>query len=169
LDTLRQLLSRDAPNSHWPTAVAGLTITAPDAPTSPRPGIAGPSLGLVIQGGKRTVSGDRVFDYAAGQFLIAQLALPVVGQVTAASAERPFLGIGIRIDPAEIAAMLLEAAATLVDVPARTRHFRRERWPLPPQRPLPRAGSPRHAAGHPCPRAPLPARGALAAPDRAAG
>jgi AraC-like DNA-binding protein len=119
LDTLRQLVSRHARNSHGPTAVAGLTITATDAPTSPRPGIAEPSLGLVIQGGKRTVSGDRVFDYAAGQFLIAQLALPVVGQVTAASAERPFLGIGIRIDPAEIAAMLLEAAATLGDAPAR--------------------------------------------------
>src|SRR3984957_2347935 len=71
------------------------------------------------QGRKRTVSGDRVFDYAAGEFLIAQLDLPVVGQVTEASAECPFLGIGIRIDPAETAALLLEAAATPGDTPAR--------------------------------------------------
>jgi AraC-like DNA-binding protein len=119
LDTLRQLVSRHAHNSHGPSAVEGLMITATDAPTSPRPGVAEPSLGLVIQGRKRTVSGDRVFDYAAGEFLIAQLDLPVVGQVTEASAECPFLGIGIRIDPAEIAAMLLEAAATPGDTPAR--------------------------------------------------
>ena len=119
LDTLRQLISRHAHNSHGPTAVEGLTITATDAPTSPRAGVAEPSLGLVIQGRKRTVSGDRVFDYAVGEFLIAQLDLPVTGQVTAASTACPFLGIGIRIEPSEIAAMLLEAAATLDDTPAR--------------------------------------------------
>jgi AraC-like DNA-binding protein len=119
LDTLRGLVSRHAHNSHGPSAIEGLTITATDAPTSPRPGVAVPSLGLVIQGGKRTVSGDRVFDYATGEFLIAQLDLPVVGQVTAASAECPFLGVGIRIEPSQIAAMLLEAADILDDVPAR--------------------------------------------------
>jgi AraC-like DNA-binding protein len=119
LDTLRQLVIRHARNSHGPSAVEGLTITATDAPTSPRPGVAEPSLGLVIQGRKRTVCGDRVLDYAAGEFLIAQLDLPVVGQVTEASAERPFLGIGIRIDSAEIAAMLLEAAPAPGDTPAR--------------------------------------------------
>lgn len=119
LDTLRQLISRHARNSHRPTAIEGLTITATDAPTSPRTGVAEPSLGLVVQGRKRTVSGDRVFDYAAGEFLIAQLDLPVVGQVTAASAECPFLGIGIRIEPSEIAAMLLEAADILAGTPAR--------------------------------------------------
>jgi AraC-like DNA-binding protein len=58
------------------------------------------------------VSGDRVFDYAAGEFLITQLDLPVVGQVTTASAGRPFLGIGLRLEPSEITAMLLESAAT---------------------------------------------------------
>jgi AraC-like DNA-binding protein len=119
LDTLRQLISRHARNSHGPSAIEGLTITATDVPTSPRAGVATPSLGLVIQGRKRTVSGDRVFDYAAGEFLIAQLDLPVVGQVTAASVECPFLGVGIRIDPSEIAAMLLEAAVALDETPAR--------------------------------------------------
>jgi AraC-like DNA-binding protein len=119
LDILRQLVARHARNSHGPTAIDGLTVTATDTPTSPRAGVAEPSLGLVVQGRKRTVSGDRVFDYAAGQFLIAQLDLPVVGQVTAATAERPFLGIGIRIEPSEIAAMLLETAATRDGTPAR--------------------------------------------------
>jgi AraC-like DNA-binding protein len=119
LDTLRQLVSRHARNSHEPTAIEGLTITATDGPTSPRAGVAEPSLGLVIQGRKRTVSGDRVFDYAAGEFLIAQLDLPVIGQVTEASAGRPFLGIGIRIEPPQIAAMLLEATLPLQDTPAR--------------------------------------------------
>jgi AraC-like DNA-binding protein len=119
MDALRGLVSRHARNSHGPTAIDGLTITATDAPTAPRAGIAEPSMGLVIQGAKRTVSGDRVLDYAAGDFLIAQLDLPVTGQVTAASPECPFLGIGIRIEPAEIAAMLLDAAVAPGGTPAR--------------------------------------------------
>jgi AraC-like DNA-binding protein len=118
LDTLRELIGRHAHNSHGPSAIEGLMITATDAPTSLRSGIAEPSLALVVQGRKRTVSGDRVFDYAVGEFLIAQLDLPVVGQVTTASAERPFLGIGLRLEPAEIAAMLLESAVTLGGTPA---------------------------------------------------
>jgi AraC-like DNA-binding protein len=112
LDTLRQLIGRHAHNSHEPTAIEGLTVTATDEPTSLRSGIAEPSLALVVQGRKRTMSGDRVFDYAAGEFLITQLDLPVVGQVTLASVERPFLGMGVRIEPAEIAAMLLASAVT---------------------------------------------------------
>ena len=111
LDGLRQLIGRHAHNSHRPTAIDGLTVTAADAPTALRSGIAEPSLALVVQGRKRTVSGARMFEYAAGEFLVTQLDLPVVGQVTAASAELPFLGIGVRLDPAEIAAILLESAA----------------------------------------------------------
>lgn len=107
LETLRQLVARHARNSHGPTAIDGVTLTATDTPTALRPGLAEPSLALVVQGGKRTVSGDRVFDYTAGEFLIAQLDLPVVGRVTTASVERPFLGIGVRIVPAEVAALLL--------------------------------------------------------------
>jgi AraC-like DNA-binding protein len=119
LDALRDLVGRHARNSHGPTAIEGLTITATDAPTALRSGIAEPSMGLAIQGAKRTLSGDRVLDYAAGEFLITQLDLPVTGQVTAASPERPFLGIGVRIEPAEIAAMLLDGAGAAAGPPAR--------------------------------------------------
>src|ERR1700678_328741 len=118
LETLRELIGRHAHNSHRPSAIEGLTVTATDAPTGLRSGIAEPSLALVVEGRKRTVSGDRVFDYAAGEFLITQLDLPVVGQVTTASAERPFLGIGLRLQPPQIAAMLLESASTLAGSPA---------------------------------------------------
>jgi AraC-like DNA-binding protein len=113
LDPLREIIGRHARNSHGPSAIEGLTVTATDAPTALRSGIAEPSLALVVEGRKRTVSGDRVFDYAAGEFLITQLDLPVIGQVTTASAERPFLGIGLRLEPSQIAAMLLESATTL--------------------------------------------------------
>ncbi|HEY5394787.1 MAG TPA: AraC family transcriptional regulator [Trebonia sp.] len=119
LETLRELIGHHAHNSHGASAIEGLMVTATDAPTAPLAAVAEPSMGLVIQGRKRTMSGDRVFDYAAGEFLVSQLDLPVVGQVTAASAERPFLGIGLRLKPSEIAAILLESAITLGGTSAR--------------------------------------------------
>jgi AraC-like DNA-binding protein len=118
LETLREVIGRHAHNSHRPTSIEGLTVTAADGPTALRSGIAEPSLALVVQGRKRTMSGDRVFDYAAGEFLITQLDLPVVGQVTTASAERPFLGIGLRLEPAQITAMVLESAGPPAGSPA---------------------------------------------------
>jgi len=118
LETLREIIGRHARNSHGPSAIEGLTVTATDAPTALRSGIAEPSLALVVAGRKRTVSGDRVFDYAAGELLITQLDLPVIGQVTTASAARPFLGIGLRLEPSQIAAMLLGSATTLAGSPA---------------------------------------------------
>jgi AraC-type transcriptional regulator N-terminus len=168
LDTLRQLIGRHARNTHGPSPIEGLMITATDAPTVPLAAVAEPSLGLVVQGGKRTVSGDRVFDYAAGEFLVSQLDLPVIGQVTAASAGRPFLGIGIRLAPAEIAAMLLEAGSAVGAGPAVAPGIA----VASADEPLLNAGASgrpaRRPAGRADSRAPVPARGALAAVDRAA-
>lgn len=110
LSTLRDVIRRHAHNSHGPTEVPGLSITGTDAPTTPRPGMAEPSLAVVVQGSKRTVVGDGVFDYAAGEFLVIQLDVPVVGLVTEASVNVPFLGFGLVLDPGEVASILLESA-----------------------------------------------------------
>src|SRR6204780_1803741 len=61
LDTLRELIGRHAHNSHGPSAIEGLMITATDAPTGLRSGIAEPSLGLVVRARKRTGPGARGF------------------------------------------------------------------------------------------------------------
>ena len=50
LETLRELIGRHAHNSHGPSAIEGLTVTATDAPTALRSGIAEPSLALVVVG-----------------------------------------------------------------------------------------------------------------------
>jgi AraC-like DNA-binding protein len=111
LESIRDVISRHAHNSHGPTFVDGLMISASDAPTAPRPGMADPSLAVVAQGTKRTIVGDGVFDYTAGEYLIIQLEVPVVGQVTQASPASPFLGFGLHLDPTEIATLLLESVA----------------------------------------------------------
>jgi AraC-like DNA-binding protein len=110
IEFLRSTISRHAHNAHYLTAIEGLTITATDAPTAPQAGLSEPSLAVVVQGRKHTVIGEEVFDYGTGESLVITLGLPVVGQVTEASARQPFLGFGIRLDPGEIASLLLELA-----------------------------------------------------------
>jgi len=109
LDALRGTILRHASNYHGPSAIDGLTITATDSPTDPRPGVSEPTLAMVVQGRKRTVVGDGVFDYSAGQFLVVSLEVPVTGQVTEASSDSPFVGFGVRLDAADIASLILDA------------------------------------------------------------
>jgi AraC-like DNA-binding protein len=109
LETLSDILVRHVHNDHRPTLVDGLSISATEQPIGSRPGISEPTLAVVVQGRKRTTVGDRVFEYGAGEFLIVTLDLPMVGQVTEASPAAPFLGFGIRLDPVEIASLLLDA------------------------------------------------------------
>jgi AraC-like DNA-binding protein len=112
LEILRDVISRHASNYHGPSGLDGLTITATDSPTEPRPGVSEPCLAMVVQGRKRTVVGDGVFDYSAGEYLVISLEVPVVGRVTEASVALPFIGFGVRLDAAEIASLLLDSAGT---------------------------------------------------------
>ncbi|HEX4443349.1 MAG TPA: AraC family transcriptional regulator [Galbitalea sp.] len=111
LDALRDTIRRHASNYHGPSAIDGLTITETDSPTDARPGISEPSIAVVVQGRKRTVVGDGVFDYASGDFLVVSLEVPLIGQVTEASQEVPFVGFGVKLVASEIASLLLEAGA----------------------------------------------------------
>jgi AraC-like DNA-binding protein len=73
-------------------------------------------MALIAQGGKRIALGDRIYDYRAGQYLIASIDLPVTGQFMDASLERPALGFGLILQPAAIAELLLQAASGTVPV-----------------------------------------------------
>jgi AraC-like DNA-binding protein len=71
--------------------------------------MSGTVLAVVAQGGKRLALGDRMYDYGAGQYLIASVDLPVTGHVTDAAPGRPALGFGMTLEPAAIAELLLRA------------------------------------------------------------
>ncbi|TDD46942.1 AraC family transcriptional regulator [Kribbella antibiotica] len=79
-----------------------------------------PTVAFVLQGAKQSTVGDQIYDYRAGQFLVVTVDLPMIGRVTEASEETPFVGIGLPLRPALIAELLLEGPAELRRVPART-------------------------------------------------
>nr|WP_189934844.1 AraC family transcriptional regulator [Streptomyces sulfonofaciens] len=73
-----------------------------------------PMIALTVQGAKRTVLNDRIFDYHAGQYLVATVDLPLTSQITRATPTEPFLAFGLPLQPAIIAQLLAESGPTAV-------------------------------------------------------
>jgi AraC-like DNA-binding protein len=100
LTELRRLLWRHVDQTVLPSVVVKASAT----PTVPNMAVADPVFALVAQGTKRTVLGETVYDYAAGQYLVVSVTLPVTAYVL----EAPYAVFGLRLKPAMIADLLLE-------------------------------------------------------------
>jgi AraC-like DNA-binding protein len=109
LDELRGLLARHA-RPDQSTAIDDVLISKVEQSTPPSPSMSGTVLALIAQGAKRIALGDRVYEYRAGQYLVASVDLPVTGHFTKASPDRPALGFGLILRPATVAELLLQAA-----------------------------------------------------------
>ena len=117
LDELRALIARHAAFGE-PTAADGVVQTAIEgvlvssvsenleavAPTS------GTLLAVIAQGGKRMAVGERVYEYRAGQYLVASLDLPITGSHWYATEAEPALGFGLVLEPSAVASVLLDAS-----------------------------------------------------------
>jgi AraC-like DNA-binding protein len=109
LDELRGLLARHA-RPDQSTAIDDVLISKVEQSTPPSPSMSGTVLALIAQGAKRIALGNRVYEYRAGQYLVASVDLPVTGHFTKASPDRPALGFGLILRPATVAELLLQAA-----------------------------------------------------------
>ena len=68
-----------------------------------------PSVCFVVQGGKKALLGDEVFRYDPGKYLIFTVDLPVIFEVEEASAENPYLGFVVHLDPSLVASVMMES------------------------------------------------------------
>jgi AraC-like DNA-binding protein len=66
-----------------------------------------PCVCIVAQGAKRTIAGASILDYAPGQYLTVSVDMPVLGQITNASGETPYLCLKVEIDPAMLSDLAL--------------------------------------------------------------
>ena len=108
LDELRELLARHA-RPDQTTAIDGVLVAAVEQSTPSLPSMSGTVLALVAQGAKRIASGDRVYEYRAGQYLVASVDLPVTGHFIDVGPGRPALGFGLILHPSAVAELLLQA------------------------------------------------------------
>jgi AraC-like DNA-binding protein len=108
LDELRALLLRHA-RPDTTTAIEDVLISKVDRVGEPSASMTGTVLALIAQGAKHVALGDRVYEYGAGQYLIASVDLPITGHYVDVSPEHPAVGFGLILRPAAIAELLLRA------------------------------------------------------------
>lgn len=108
---LRSLLRRHSREGRVMTPVPRLSLLCASHPTQPLTSLYRPLFCVVAQGGKRSLIGDRVLEYRAGTCLVVSVDLPVTSEVVAASAGEPYLAVSIALDPAVLAALLLDTPA----------------------------------------------------------
>ena len=89
------------------TAIPRLSLFRADEPTQPLPAVYEASLCLIAQGSKHVSLADRILVYDAEHYLLVSLDLPLVGHVTQASPEAPYLCAKIDIDRSALADLIL--------------------------------------------------------------
>lgn len=111
LDELRTLIYRHAAGQrgHSRHLFDGVQVSRLDHAGEPSAGLSEPSVTVVASGIKRTLLNGVPYEYHAGQYLVASLDLPVVGQALKASPDEPFAVVSLRLDPLEIGPLLAEA------------------------------------------------------------
>jgi AraC-like DNA-binding protein len=109
LAELRDRISRLAAGYPKGRRIEGAKVFAATGMTAPLGNVAEPVMALVAQGAKRTELSGRAFDYAAGQFLVVAVDLPLTSHITAAAADEPFLGFSLPLEAPLIAQLLLES------------------------------------------------------------
>jgi AraC-like DNA-binding protein len=118
LARLRQSITRHAGEGLTRTALPGISVVCSPTTSEPLCGIAEPTLAVVAQGIKATTLNGRTFTYGPGQFLVVSVDLPVIGHITHARADEPFLAFVLELRPQMIAALLLETATAATAAPA---------------------------------------------------
>jgi AraC-like DNA-binding protein len=105
---LRESITRHGGTGIKRTALPGVSVVCSRTITEPSGDMVEPTLAVVAQGVKQTALNGRAFTYGVGQFLVVSVELPVMGHVTRASVEEPFLAVVLTLRPERIAALLLE-------------------------------------------------------------
>ena len=90
------------------TAIQALTLWRFSHPTALTPGMQQPAVYVVVQGRKHVEVGGETYVYDPSQYLAVSLELPVVSHVVEATPETPYLCLTLRVDPRELAALIVE-------------------------------------------------------------
>jgi AraC-like DNA-binding protein len=108
LKLLAATIGRHAPkDGTFKSAIPGVTLIRSSAPTMPMPVIYEPTICFVAQGRKRAMLARTVFDYDPARHLIASVGLPVMGSVTEASEDEPYLSVQLDLDMQQLSELAI--------------------------------------------------------------
>lgn len=114
LSEIRRIIARHVHDGYAPTALPGVFVGRATNPSPPVGDVLQPAFVLIAGGAKHTALNGQVYRYGAGDYCVASVDLPVVGNITAADDGDPYLAVGFALDPGRIASLLLDTAGSRV-------------------------------------------------------
>ncbi len=111
LRELARLIERQSPvDGVHATALPGVAFLRQSAPTGePIHAVHEPALCVIVQGAKQVSLNGEIYSYDASRHLVVSVDLPISAQVTQATKNEPYLCVRMDLQPAQIAALILEA------------------------------------------------------------
>jgi len=73
------------------------------------PSVYNPSLCVIVQGAKRALLGEEIYQYRPSEYLVVSVDLPVIGEVTEGTKEKPYLCLQIELDQHQLAELMVQA------------------------------------------------------------
>lgn len=119
MQEFRGLIEKHAGTGVTPTAIPGVLVSRMEVGGKQEESETTTILAVVAQGTKRLSVGDTVHNFGPGQYLVASMDLPVSGEFTDATPDKPALGLGLEIRPELVAELMLSPAAVDFQRPAR--------------------------------------------------
>jgi|SRR5579859_3871468 len=87
----------------------GLHLNRASTPNEALPSVYDPVFCVIAQGSKEIFLGDERYVYDPAHYLLVTAQLPLVGRVLAASPERPYLSLRLKLEPALVGSVMAEA------------------------------------------------------------
>ena len=87
----------------------GLYLFRASSPTELLHSVYTPAFCVIAQGSKEVFLGEERYQYDPAHYLLTTVELPVVSQIREASKEQPYLSFRLKLDPALVGSILVEA------------------------------------------------------------
>jgi AraC-like DNA-binding protein len=91
------------------TAIDGVNCIRLNEINDRLPSVYTPSLCIIVQGKKRVLLEDEIYQYQPSEYLVASVDLPVIGQVIEGSKDKPYLCLQIELDLHQLAELIVQA------------------------------------------------------------
>jgi AraC-like DNA-binding protein len=108
-EELADRIARAVPRDGLADPQPGLNLARFARPTELHHGFLDPCFCVIAQGAKTLTLGEDVFRYDPARYMIATVGVPMTAQVVEASPDRPYLSLRLDLDPAVVAAVMVES------------------------------------------------------------
>ena len=93
------------------------------SPNEPLLSLSAPTFNVIAQGSKETQLGKEHYRYDPYHYCIGTVELPLVTQIVEATKERPYLSVGLELDPILVGSVMSESGQTPLSEPADVKAF----------------------------------------------